>query len=263
MALYLIGLGLGDENDITLKGLDAIKKCQKIYLETYTSKLANFNVVDMEKLYGKKIILADRKKVEEDTTSILSEAKKQDTAVLIIGSPFSATTHIELLLEAHKKNVHVYVIENASVLTAVGITGLFLYKFGKTATILFPTKHIEKPYELYQDLSKPAKTSFDTSNITGPYEIYNQNQQMGLHTLFLLDIEEDKMMTVREGLDILLQQGLPKKTLVVGCGALGLDTPEIRVGAADNLALKKFPQCFIIPGKLNFKEEEALNLYRK
>lgn len=37
--LYIIGLGLGDENDITLRGLQAVKECQKIYLEYYTSLL--------------------------------------------------------------------------------------------------------------------------------------------------------------------------------------------------------------------------------
>ena len=32
-------LGLGDEQDITLKGLKALKGCAKIYLEAYTSVL--------------------------------------------------------------------------------------------------------------------------------------------------------------------------------------------------------------------------------
>ena len=36
---YLIGLGLCDANDVTLKGLDAIKKCSRVYLEAYTSVL--------------------------------------------------------------------------------------------------------------------------------------------------------------------------------------------------------------------------------
>jgi diphthine synthase len=32
-------LGLGDEKDITVRGLEAVKKCNKIYLEAYTSIL--------------------------------------------------------------------------------------------------------------------------------------------------------------------------------------------------------------------------------
>jgi len=37
--LYLIGLGLGDETDITVKGLEIIKKASHVYLEAYTSIL--------------------------------------------------------------------------------------------------------------------------------------------------------------------------------------------------------------------------------
>ena len=39
MVFYIIGLGLGDEKDISVKGLETIKKCDKIYLENYTSIL--------------------------------------------------------------------------------------------------------------------------------------------------------------------------------------------------------------------------------
>lgn len=38
--LYIIGLGLGDEKDITLRGLEAVKKSQKVYMEAYTSLLS-------------------------------------------------------------------------------------------------------------------------------------------------------------------------------------------------------------------------------
>lgn len=36
---YIIGLGLGDCKDITVKGLEIIKKCARVYLEAYTSIL--------------------------------------------------------------------------------------------------------------------------------------------------------------------------------------------------------------------------------
>jgi diphthine synthase len=37
--LYLIGLGLGDEKDITIKGLEAVKNADLVFLESYTSVL--------------------------------------------------------------------------------------------------------------------------------------------------------------------------------------------------------------------------------
>lgn len=54
--LYFVGLGLGDEADITVKGLNIIKNCDKIYLESYTSiisvelpKLVYFDIINYRK----------------------------------------------------------------------------------------------------------------------------------------------------------------------------------------------------------------------
>jgi hypothetical protein len=44
--LYLVGLGLADETDITIKGLDVVRKASRVYLEAYTSIL----LVEREKL---------------------------------------------------------------------------------------------------------------------------------------------------------------------------------------------------------------------
>lgn len=44
--LYLVGLGLADEKDITVKGLEIVKKAERVYLEAYTAVL----LVDKEKL---------------------------------------------------------------------------------------------------------------------------------------------------------------------------------------------------------------------
>jgi len=37
--LYLVGLGLSDETDITVKGLEIVKRASRVYLEAYTSIL--------------------------------------------------------------------------------------------------------------------------------------------------------------------------------------------------------------------------------
>lgn len=49
--LYFVGLGLADETDITVKGLEIVKKAERVYLEAYTSillvetsKLVSFSV---------------------------------------------------------------------------------------------------------------------------------------------------------------------------------------------------------------------------
>lgn len=51
--LYLIGLGLADEADITVKGLEVVKRAERVYLEAYTSILH----VGKDKLVGLSITL--------------------------------------------------------------------------------------------------------------------------------------------------------------------------------------------------------------
>ena len=48
--LYIVGLGLGDHEDITLKGLNAVKRSTKVFLEHYTSILT----IGKEKLVRKR-----------------------------------------------------------------------------------------------------------------------------------------------------------------------------------------------------------------
>lgn len=72
MVFYLIGLGLGDVRDITVKGLEIIRKCNKVYLEVYTSILCyGLCKFELEKFYERTIIEADRNFVEEDSGNLI------------------------------------------------------------------------------------------------------------------------------------------------------------------------------------------------
>lgn len=44
--LYIIGLGLADEKDVSVKGLEIVRKVDRVYLEAYTAVL----LVDQNKL---------------------------------------------------------------------------------------------------------------------------------------------------------------------------------------------------------------------
>lgn len=70
MVLFLIGLGLGDETDITMKGYQAIQTCELIYLETYTSVLG-VDKAKLETFYKKTILDADRETMEIGVDAIL------------------------------------------------------------------------------------------------------------------------------------------------------------------------------------------------
>ncbi|HLC81336.1 MAG TPA: diphthine synthase, partial [Candidatus Nanoarchaeia archaeon] len=108
MTLYIIGIGLADEKDITVNGLETVKTCDLIYLENYTS-LLQCSLEDLQNYYGKKIIPADRE-LTENTAKIIGEAQQKKVAFLVIGDPFSATTHIELYRQAKENNVEVKII---------------------------------------------------------------------------------------------------------------------------------------------------------
>ena len=245
MVLNIIGIGLGDEKDITLRGLELVKKSSLVYLENYTSKLS-CDVSKLEKLYGKKIILADREMVEKKE-EITDNAKKKDVSLLIIGDVFGATTHIDIMQRALDKKIKVNVVHNASILTAVGSIGLELYKFGKVTSI-----------------------PFENSNVVSPIKVLEDNQKLGLHTLFLLDLrpDEDKFMTVNEGLKNLLEIENERKekiitddTFVIGCARLGSDDFIIKAGKVKDILNFDFGKplhCLIVPGKMHFIEDEAV-----
>jgi diphthine synthase len=250
MALYFIGLGLSDEKDISVKGLEVIKKCDFIYLESYTSKLT-VDKKALEKFYKKEVIEADRNLVENEAeNTILKNAKNKEVAFLVIGDVFSATTHTDLLQRANELKIKTKVINNASILTAVGITGLQLYKFGKTASIPIPQPGYEP--------------------IT-PYNILYQNQKIQAHTLFLLDITPERLLTIKEAIKILLdiekQEGkniFDEETYCVGCARIGSEKAIIKAGPAAKLMKQDFgegPYCLIVPSKLHFMEEEILKKY--
>uniref|UniRef100_A0A7N5KBL1 diphthine methyl ester synthase n=1 Tax=Ailuropoda melanoleuca TaxID=9646 RepID=A0A7N5KBL1_AILME len=121
--LYLIGLGLGDAKDITVKGLEVVRRCSRVYLEAYTSILTVGKEV-LEEFYGRKLILADREEVEQEADNILKDADTSDVAFLVVGDPFGATTHSDLILRATKRGISYQVIHNASIMSAVGCCGL-------------------------------------------------------------------------------------------------------------------------------------------
>jgi len=237
--LYLIGLGL-NENDLSLRALDAIKRCEKIYLENYTTKLP-YKKTKIEKIIKKKVIGANRKLVESDF--LIKEAKKHNIALLVYGDPLSATTHFSLISEAKKSKVKIKILHNASVFNAVGDTGLHLYKFGKTASI-----------PKWQEHFKP--TSF--------YNIIKENLSIDAHTLLLIDIglslkEALKELDEASNKDKEFKNELNEKKILI-CSQLGTKNQKIISGKIRELENKKVkePFCIIIPASLHFTEAEFL-----
>lgn len=263
--LYLVGLGLADEQDISVKGLEVVKRCHHVILENYTSIL-HCGVERLEQFYGKPVQVADRETVESFSEQILEKAVDEDVAFLVVGDPFGATTHSDLLMRAHRKGIKVRTIHNASIMNAVGACGLQLYAFGQTVSICFWTEKW-RPDSFYLKIA--------------------ENRKMNLHTLCLLDIkvkeaseeniikgkyhiyEPPRFMTVNEAVDQLLQieaeRGLGvcgPDTLVVGIARIGGQDEVIACGKASEIVKHDFGaplHSLIIPApKLHELELEAL-----
>jgi diphthine synthase len=247
--LYLIGLGLNDEKDITLRGIDAIKDCDSVFAELYTSVLSESAIARLEAMTGKKIELLGREDVEGEKR-IIEKADGGKAALLVAGDPMAATTHISLRLAAIDRGIETVIIHNSSVITAAaGALGLQHYKFGRTTSIAFPSGSF---------LPESA------------YDVLLENRKSGLHTLLLLDLRPDErmFMSANDGMAILL--GIEKKrnggaftgrttACVVAC--LGSEKPLTKAASVEQLLKEDFgppPHSIVVPGKLHFMEEEAL-----
>ncbi|THZ20267.1 diphthine synthase [Aureobasidium pullulans] len=235
---YAIGLGLADEKDVSVKGLEIIKRAERVYLEAYTAVLLVEKEV-LEAYYGREVIIADREMVESSSDEILEGADKVDIAFLVVGDPFSATTHTDFIIRAREKNIPTRILPNASILTGVGCTGLSLYNFGQTVSMVF-----------FTDNWKPASY----------YDRVKENVALGLHTLVLLDIkvkepnleslargrivyEPPRFMTVAQCAQQMIEteeekgEGIcSKDKLAVGVARVGADDQEIVAGTLEQLA---------------------------
>ncbi|XP_051021427.1 diphthine methyl ester synthase isoform X2 [Acomys russatus] len=268
--LYLIGLGLGDAKDITVKGLEVVRRCSRVYLESYTSVLT-VGKEALEEFYGRKLILADREKVEEEVDHIFKDADVTDVAFLVVGDPFGATTHSDLILRARQLGIPYQVIHNASILSAVGCCGLQLYKFGETVSIVFWT---------------------DTWRPESFFDKVKKNTQNGMHTLCLLDIkvkeqseenlirgkkiyEPPRYMTVNQAAQQLLEiiqnqrargsKSVTEDTLCVGLARVGAEDQKIAAGTLQQMCtvdLGKPLHSLVITGNnLHPLEMEMLSLF--
>ncbi len=240
--LYLIGLGL-NAHSISKEGMNILKTCKKIYLENYTVDFP-YPLAELEDIIQKKIISANREKVE--SFEIVDEAEKMDVALLIYGSPLTATTHISLIQEAKGIGIKYKIIYNASIIDAVAETGLQLYKFGKIA-------------------SMPKWNSKENFTPDSFMEIIQQNMSMKAHSLILCDIGLELQDALKQ-LEISAEKykiELKEKKIIV-CQALGTNRSKIFYKNFDELKeleeIKK-PYSIIIPSKLHFLEKEMLEGY--
>ena len=144
-------------------------------------------------------------------------------AFLVVGDPFGATTHSDLMIRAREKGIQTKTIHNASIMNAIGCCGLQLYSYGETVSIPFWTEDWQ-PDSFYDKI----QTNFES----------------GFHTLCLLDIkvaersienmmknrkifEPPRFMTVSQAVDQLLKISQKKGGGIINEDSIGIGVASI------------------------------------
>lgn len=225
-------------------------------------------VLKLQILFNKHVKIADRDMLELRVEQCIVEPSlEKDIALLIVGDPLSATTHTDLILRAIHRKIPFKVVHNASIVNAIGSTGLQLYRFGQIVSIVF-----------FSETWRPD--SF--------YDKIKENRQLGLHTLCLLDIQlaerttegliknlpkyvPPRFLLIPQAIEELLEVEQARKqgvytsdTWIVGVARLGSDSQKIVAGRMEDLQKVDWGSplhSLVIPGDVHPLEQEYLNVY--
>lgn len=248
--LVLVGLGLFDDSDMSLRAVKVAHAADTVFAEFYTSALPGADLERLVQRLGRPVRVLTREDVEQRADTVLDAAARGTAVLLVAGDPMAATTHVDLRLRAEARGIRTRLVHGASIVTAAFTElGLSVYKSGRVTTI-------EWPHGDY----------FPTS----PYDAVRDNLRAGLHTLCLLDIraEERKYMTADEGCRLLLRYEEERHEGALGPGTLACvvaraGSPDCarRAGELGDLAREDFGaplHCIVLPGQMHFMEAEAL-----
>ncbi len=277
--LILIGMGPGGVSGMTVAALDAAKKADYRRYEAYTALWSDDDLSTLEAEIGE-IQKVMRPEVE-DPVELLQLAKNGIVALLVVGDPLQATTHVDLQLQAKEAGVDCTVIHGISVTGLVtGSIGLSNYRFGRQTTLTYP---------------------YGGWIATSPLEVIALNRIQGLHTLALLDLDPtgegiggqapmqprdaaNSMFLMAEKLASVIDE-MPDDTnldrlKIEGCRDICEDIPNLMVvlctdmGTPDqniaHLSLEELAtaktgrlHCLVIPAEPGIVELSALNRWGK
>jgi diphthine synthase len=240
--LSFVGLGLYDEQSVTLRGQAAIADSDSVFAEFYTSQLAGTTVDALEAHHDTAIEVRDRAGVEQEPSPILDAASAGDAVFLVAGDPMISTTHVDLRLRAHERDIETRVIHGTTAQAAASsLTGLQNYRFGKATTLPFAQTHGGVPDSVVETIEA--------------------NDERGLHTLVYLDIDGagDRYMTGDTAAGLLADAVGDRLGVVVA--RAGSDDPVVRADALSTLAGESVGSplhLLVLPGDLHTLERDAL-----
>ncbi|MDE1846112.1 MAG: diphthine synthase [Candidatus Micrarchaeota archaeon] len=253
--LFLIGIGLNNR-DIPYSAADDLSGADEVLVDQYTNFITDEDLAWITSKFQISPKLIHRSDLEENAKVMVEKAKEKDIVLLVSGDPLIATTHHTILDLAAKKGVEYKIYHSSNIFSgAIGESGLDIYKFGPTTTITF-----------WSEKYKP--TSF--------IDVVKKNFENGQHTMCLCDYHynEKRRMKVSEAIELLHVADetkgygfITEKSKILVLGDVGKDSQEIRylqVGKINKEDLRAFEGkviTLIVPGPMNFAEEEALQKF--
>lgn len=165
--LLLIGMGPGRLEGMSVEAIEAATRADVRRYEAYTALWPQAELDALEEKIGP-IEKVMRPEVEQPEV-LFEMANASLVALLVVGDPLQATTHVDLQLQAAEAGIDCHVIHGVSITTLVtGAVGLSNYKFGRQTTLTYP---------------------YGGWVATSPLEVIAVNRYQNLHTLALLDLD--------------------------------------------------------------------------
>src|SRR5438270_176068 len=237
--LWFVGIGVNGYKGLSIQALEVLKNCDTIYFERFTSAISDDDIHGLNSLIKKncndddnnndRVIRPVDRWFVEDGRAILDESKSKEIVLLTYGDPLVATTLTELYVRAVKRSTKVNIIHNASGITSlIGETGLHVYKFGRTVTMMS-----------------------DFQSAISVYNVLFDNLLVGSHTLVLTEYNSDNnklfFLDPRHVFQALskVEQDLKyraflEETFVIIASRIGTDQQKIISGKVKSLINRDF-----------------------
>ena len=247
--LWFVGLGISGISELSDNTVSIIKNADTVYLESFTSPISETEKEQLANMCDGEFKIAKRWLVE-DGNEILENAKKREVVLISYGDPYIATTHLELKTRAVTDKIETKTIHSSSIVSSlIGEIGLQYYKVGKILTVMN-----------------------DPKSMITPYNTISNNLLSKMHSVILLEYNEDKsfFLAPQDALSLLLdaekiQNGkiISLDTFAIIASRIGKSDQNITSGKISNLIKKEFgnpPHTIIIPGSLHFTESNAVKI---
>jgi diphthine synthase len=252
--LWFVGLGLGDERGLSGRALEVLRSADRVFAEEYTAAAPEGTLDRLAQAIGRPVERLARPLVESERPILDALEGGRKVALLVVGDPFAATTHVALRVAAEAAGHTWRYLPNASILTAAaGFLGLMPYRFGRIVSLPFPAPGFEP---------------------RSPIEQIAANRGGGLHTLVLLDLDpaRGRYLSASEALGIVRERdpagiAVPDDATVAVAARVGREGEAGYAGPfAAMRALDFGPPMHVVvvtAPKLHFEEEAALRRFRR